>query len=69
MSWPNENTPQFYVHDRTCAHCGNTFPGFPRSRYCSPHCIEMFKRAKTMTEWGVPTNIINQLLTQWKVPI
>lgn len=65
MSWPNEHTHSFYVHTRTCTHCGNDFDGFARSKYCSPRCIEMSKRCTLMTTWGVPTDIIDKLLAGW----
>lgn len=61
MSWPTDRTPPFYVHDRRCIHCGKDFKGFSRSKYCSPECQEMFHRAKTMLEWGVPGDIVRRL--------
>jgi hypothetical protein len=61
MSWPGKHTPPFYVHDRTCTHCGTEFPGFSRQKYCSPQCIEMAKRATLMTRWGVPAEIVTEL--------
>lgn len=61
MSWPTERTPEFYIHDRTCTHCGKDFRGFSRQKYCSPSCIEMSKRKRLMTEWGVPADTVQRL--------
>jgi len=61
MAWPTEQTPPFYVHDKTCAKCGKGFDGFAQQKYCSPNCIEMSKRARMMAAWGVPADVIAQL--------
>lgn len=61
MSWPDERTPQSYVHDRNCTHCGTDFAGFSRQKYCSPQCMEMAKRAALMIRWGVSADVVKEL--------
>lgn len=61
MSWPTDTTPSFYIHDRQCDRCGESFKGFSSSKYCSPECQKMFLRAKKMRQWGVPDDIVQEL--------
>jgi len=51
----------FYIHDRQCVFCGQDFRGFSSSKYCSDECQKMSYRARTMREWGVPDDIVEQL--------
>lgn len=53
MGWPTLDTPEFYVHDRECTHCGKAFRGYINNKYCSQECKDVSARERQLRKWGM----------------